>query len=62
VDKLIPSDDLTAVWKEIAANMKTEVSADTFQRWFKDIKLVELGAHCAHAPRAKQYLSAVDRE
>ncbi|HEX8294998.1 MAG TPA: chromosomal replication initiator protein DnaA [Chthoniobacteraceae bacterium] len=34
--------DLTAIWASISAAMKAEVSADTFNRWFKDIGLVEL--------------------
>ncbi|MDB6152089.1 MAG: dnaA [Chthoniobacteraceae bacterium] len=42
VDKSAPVEDLTAVWQEIAAAMKAEVSADTFERWFKEIELVEL--------------------
>jgi len=36
-------DNLSAVWAGIAKSMKAEVSTDTFDRWFKDIRLVELG-------------------
>jgi chromosomal replication initiator protein len=37
------SADLNALWATVAARIKTEVSADTFDRWFRDIELVELG-------------------
>jgi len=33
---------LAAVWEAIAKAMKAEVSVDTFNRWFRDIRLVEL--------------------
>ena len=42
VDKTLPNHDLLEVWTEIAAVMKTEVSPYTFDRWFKEIELVEL--------------------
>lgn len=44
VDKPLKTDSLTSAWKGISAAMKAEVSADTFDRWFKDIDLVELDA------------------
>jgi chromosomal replication initiator protein len=44
VDKLLPSDELPTVWTAIADAMKAEVSTDAFDRWFKDIELVELTA------------------
>jgi chromosomal replication initiator protein len=34
--------DLQALWSEIAATIRAEVSADTFNRWFKDIELIAL--------------------
>ncbi|MGB8167867.1 MAG: chromosomal replication initiator protein DnaA [Chthoniobacteraceae bacterium] len=37
-------DSLPAIWTAIAATMKAEVSTDTFNRWFRDIELVELDA------------------
>ena len=36
------NDDLAATWTEISAGIRVEVSADTFDRWFRDIELVEL--------------------
>ena len=42
MDKTLPNHDLLEVWTEIAAVMKTEVSPYTFDRWFKEIELVEL--------------------
>lgn len=44
VDKPLKTDSLTSIWAGIAAAMKAEVSTDTFNRWFKDIDLVELDA------------------
>jgi chromosomal replication initiator protein len=35
---------LAPVWAGISAAMQAEVSVDTFNRWFKDIELVELDA------------------
>ena len=32
----------TSLWKEVSATLRTEVSQDTFQRWFKDIRAVQL--------------------
>jgi chromosomal replication initiator protein len=42
VDKTLPNQDLPEIWAEIASVMKTEVSPYTFDRWFKEIELVEL--------------------
>ncbi len=42
VDVLAQVEVLAQAWREIAAAMKAEVSVDTFERWFKDIVLVEL--------------------
>jgi chromosomal replication initiator protein len=42
VDKALITQDLSETWTEIASAMKVEVSADSFERWFKDIELVEL--------------------
>jgi chromosomal replication initiator protein len=44
VDKPLKTDTLATAWKGISAAMKAEVSADTFNRWFRDIDLVELDA------------------
>jgi chromosomal replication initiator protein len=42
VDKLLMAADLNALWNEIAATLKKEVSEDTYQRWFRDIELADL--------------------
>jgi len=42
VDKTSPTQDLSEIWAEIASVMRTEVSPYTFDRWFKEIELVEL--------------------
>ena len=34
--------DLRAIWKQIAANLKTGVNEDTFARWFQDAELLSL--------------------
>src|SRR5687768_7169849 len=44
VDKFLNPVDLSSVWAGIAARIKTEVSADTYDRWFREIELVELDA------------------
>jgi len=44
VDKPLKTDSLNTAWNGISAAMKAEVSTDTFNRWFKDIQLVELDA------------------
>jgi chromosomal replication initiator protein len=36
--------DLAGTWRAISDGMRAEVSSDTFDRWFKDIELVELDA------------------
>ena len=33
---------MTALWAEIAARIRTEISADSYDRWFRGIELVEL--------------------
>jgi chromosomal replication initiator protein len=52
VDKTLPSQDLSETWASIASVMRTEVTPDTFDRWFKEIELVELTAQhlTLHAP------------
>ncbi len=42
MDNFLKSADLNTVWNGIAARIKTEVSADTYDRWFREIELVEL--------------------
>ena len=42
VDKPLKADSLAATWEAISAAMKAELSTDAFNRWFKDIELVEL--------------------
>jgi len=42
VDKSLDSAGLNALWAEITAQIKTEVSADSYDRWFRDIEPVEL--------------------
>jgi chromosomal replication initiator protein len=34
--------DIQAIWTEIVAGIRAEVSADTFTRWFKDVQLAAL--------------------
>ncbi|MCE9608740.1 MAG: chromosomal replication initiator protein DnaA [Chthoniobacter sp.] len=42
MDKSLKKADLKATWNAIAKALKADVSADTYNRWFKDIDLVEL--------------------
>ncbi|MEI9892517.1 MAG: chromosomal replication initiator protein DnaA, partial [Chthoniobacter sp.] len=42
VDKSLDSDGLDAFWAEVVAQIKTEVSADSYDRWFREIEPVEL--------------------
>ena len=42
VDKSLKTSELKATWTAIAKTLKADVSADTYDRWFKDIELVEL--------------------
>jgi len=42
VDKILKSTDLNAVWAEIVTRLKAEVSTETYERWFREIELVEL--------------------
>ncbi len=44
MDKSLNSEQLPALWAEIVATIKTEVTADTFVRWFHGISLVALDA------------------
>ncbi len=41
MDKTIVDETLTVIWADIATAMKAEVSEDAFDRWFKEIELVE---------------------
>jgi chromosomal replication initiator protein len=42
VDKVLIAPNLKNIWSEIAEAVKSEVSAYTFDRWFRDVELVEL--------------------
>lgn len=42
VDKLLNSADLKTHWSSISARLKSEVSVDTYERWFRNTELVEL--------------------
>jgi chromosomal replication initiator protein len=42
VDKSLDSDGLNSLWAEIAAQIKSEVGNDAYDRWFRDIEPVEL--------------------
>ena len=42
VDKPLKTTDLKTTWNAIAKALKADVSTDTYDRWFKDIDLVEL--------------------
>ena len=44
MDKPPLPEDLDTVWSQIAQSIRTEVTADTFNRWFKDIELAEVDA------------------
>ncbi len=44
MDKLPSVDEFAHTWQKIAAALKAEVSVDTFERWFREIALVELDA------------------
>ncbi len=37
-----PSDEVVALWNQIAQTLRAEVSVDTFRRWFQDIRPVSL--------------------
>lgn len=43
MDKVLKDADLNAVWSEITGRVRAEVTADTYERWFRDTELVELG-------------------
>ncbi len=42
MDKSLPNPNLKTIWADIARALKADVSVDTYDRWFKDIELVEL--------------------
>ena len=42
MDKTLKTADLKTTWALISKALKADVSADTYDRWFKDIELVEL--------------------
>lgn len=44
VDKSLKTADLKPIWAAITKALKADVSGDTYNRWFKDIALVELDA------------------
>ena len=44
MDKPLKNADLKPIWAAITKALKAEVSGDTYNRWFKDIALVELDA------------------
>jgi chromosomal replication initiator protein len=43
VDKSATLPDLAPLWSDIASALRSEVTPDIFERWFKDVQLVELG-------------------
>jgi chromosomal replication initiator protein len=43
VDKVLKTADLNAVWNEISGRVRAELTADNYERWFREIELVELG-------------------
>lgn len=44
MDSTPPKADPSAIWKEIAAQIQSSVSADTYQRWFRDVEGIALDA------------------
>ena len=44
MDKSLKNADLKSTWASITKALKADVSGDTYNRWFKDIVLVELDA------------------
>jgi chromosomal replication initiator protein len=42
VDKMLETEELPFIWGKITEQLREDVSADTFSRWFKDIELVDL--------------------
>src|SRR5687768_8874965 len=42
VDKSVETLNPSVVWEEIVGSIRAEVSADTFDRWFKETELVAL--------------------
>ena len=43
VDKSLDTLDLNALWAEMAGHIRTSVSTDSYDRWFRSVELVELG-------------------
>ena len=41
-EKTSPSDAVVALWNQVSATLQSEVSVDTFRRWFQDIRPVGL--------------------
>ncbi len=41
VDKSLMQENLASIWKHITDVIRPEVSADTFRRWFKDVRMIE---------------------
>ena len=44
MDKSATLPDLAPLWADIASALRSEVTSDIFERWFKDVQLVELGS------------------
>jgi chromosomal replication initiator protein len=42
VDKSLEFEDLDALWAEVSAHVRTELGGEAFDRWFREIQLVEL--------------------
>ncbi|MCX6976880.1 MAG: DnaA/Hda family protein, partial [Verrucomicrobia bacterium] len=42
MNKVLKNSGIMEVWEAISAALKTDVSPDTFNRWFKEIQLVEI--------------------
>ena len=43
VDKKPDTDHLKPVWAKIVAELRSDVTADIYERWFKDVEPVEIG-------------------
>ena len=43
MDKVLKAADLNAVWTEISGRVRADLTADNYDRWFREIELVELG-------------------
>ncbi len=44
MDKTINPEQLLPVWGKIATALRSEVTADIFDRWFKDVEPIEIGS------------------